>query len=391
MSERPAASAVELEAARILLDRIGVSPGQLIEQAARGARDPVPTFAAYIPRVSRVVSVGTRRVYAPYWSRVADRWGDRRIDEPTHLEIRELAEAIREGIVTRRNSRGGRSAVEHLIAALRCLYQQAVSEGLISEADNPARKVAKPRRLPSTRRALPDDRLAEINEVAATTGNDPALDALLLRLHIESACRRGGALGLLVDDLDVDQCLILLREKGETIRWQPVSSTLMHHLLAHHEERSDGHQGAAVLRYRNGRPVTRRRYDYLWNRLGKHLPWVATQQISTHWLRHTTLTWVERHFGYAVARAYAGHSGFHDGGTTSTYIRADLHEVAEALATLTGEDHPLGFAIKPRRPELSDQCGPGRGQPPRPPRGLGPHPGRGDWRSDPPSVHRPFA
>jgi hypothetical protein len=35
---------------------------------------------------------------------------------------------------------------------------------------------------------------------------------------------------------------------------------------------------------------------------------VATQQISTHWLRHTTLTWVERNFGYAIARAYAGHT-----------------------------------------------------------------------------------
>lgn len=27
-----------------------------------------------------------------------------------------------------------------------------------------------------------------------------------------------------------------------------------------------------------------------------------------HWIRHTTLTWVERNFGYAVAKAYAGHT-----------------------------------------------------------------------------------
>jgi hypothetical protein len=32
------------------------------------------------------------------------------------------------------------------------------------------------------------------------------------------------------------------------------------------------------------------------------------QQISTHWLRRTTLTWVERSFGYAVARAPTGHT-----------------------------------------------------------------------------------
>ena len=66
------------------------------------------------------------------------------------------------------------------------------------------------------------------------------------------------------------------------------------------------------------------------------------QQVSTHWLRHTTLTWVERTFSYAVARAYAGHSGKNDIGTTMTYVRAEVQEVAAALAALTGEPHPLG-------------------------------------------------
>ena len=66
---------------------------------------------------------------------------------------------------------------------------------------------------------MPDTRLAEINHVAATTGNDPDLDSLLLRLHTETACRRGGALALRPQDLDSDQCLILLREKGEEGRW----------------------------------------------------------------------------------------------------------------------------------------------------------------------------
>jgi hypothetical protein len=51
---------------------------------------------------------------------------------------------------------------------------------------------------------------------------------------------------------------------------------------------------------------------------------------------------VERNFGYAVARAYAGHidSNSH-AGTTATYVRAQLPEVATALAALTAEHHPL--------------------------------------------------
>ena len=69
---------------------------------------------------------------------------------------------------------------------------------------------------------------------------------------------------------------------------------------------------------------------------------MRTQQISTHWIRHTTLTWVERNFGYAVAHAYAGHTDAgSEGGATSTYVRASLPEVAAALAALTGERHPL--------------------------------------------------
>jgi len=54
------------------------------------------------------------------------------------------------------------------------------------------------------------------------------------------------------------------------------------------------------------------------------------------------VTQVERNFGYAVAKAYAGHTdNGTDGGATATYVRATTHEVAVALATLTREPHPL--------------------------------------------------
>jgi integrase/recombinase XerC len=222
---------------------------------------------------------------------------------PPPSQIRQLADTIKTNAVVRRNSRGGRSTTENFIAALRCLYRHAEDDGLITKTDNPARKVDKPRRLPSTRRALTDTNMTEINDVAATTGDDPELDTLLLRLHTETACRRGGALHLRPRDLDREQCLVLLREKGETTRWQPVSPTLMAHLLAHAQQRGADNPHGQLLRYRHSAPITTRRYDHLWERLGRHLPWVATQGVSTHWLRHTTLTWVERTFGFAVAHA----------------------------------------------------------------------------------------
>ena len=331
----------ELEAARLVLARMGIAPADLL--ADTSIPSTVPTFAEYVPVVRAAVRDGSRRAYGSYWNKILEQWGERRLDEPTVTEVQSQVEVVRSQAVVRSNGRGGRSAAENYIAALRCLYNHAIADGHIAEADNPARKVAKPRRLPSTRQAVPDARLAEINEVAATTGNDPELDTLILRLHTETACRRGGALALRPIDLDQEQCLIRLREKDDTVRWQPVSPTLMTHLQLHAQERGAPRTGQ-LLRYRNGDPITHRRYDHLWERIGQHLAWVATQQVSIHWLRHTTLTWIERNFGYAVARGYAGHSDNTSDATTTTYVRASLHEIATALATLTGEDHPLMHA-----------------------------------------------
>ncbi len=169
-----------VEAALVLLERMGLSPADLV--APPRDRAVVPTFAEYVPMVSAAVSAGTRRAYGSYWNRIVDQWGERRLDEPTPSEIRQLMTWVKTYVVARRNARGGRSAQERLVAALRCVYRRAVEDG-------------------------------------------------------ETACRRGGALALRPQDLDPDQCLVLLREKGETVRWQPVSPTLMTRLVLHGQER----------------------------------------------------------------------------------------------------------------------------------------------------------
>ncbi|MEW2508290.1 tyrosine-type recombinase/integrase [Amycolatopsis sp. NPDC047767] len=332
------AEQAELDAARLLLSKMGINPADLVSEPEQ--RKPIPTISEYLPAVQRAVSAATARAYSSYWRRLEEAWGSRRLDEPTPTEIKELAEAAKQQALVRRNSRGGRSAAENFIAAVRCLYRHAVNDEILRETENPARRVPKPRRLPSLRRALHEPLLVEINEVAATTGDDPGLDTLLLRLHTETACRRGGALGLRPRDLDETQCLVLLREKDGTSRLQPVSRTLMSQLLAHAEERGATHPDGPLLRYRTGEPITKRRYDHLWDRLGRHIPSIRTQNISTHWLRHTTLTWVERHFGYATAHAFAGHADASDSATI-TYIKADLTDIATALQILTSEPHPL--------------------------------------------------
>jgi integrase/recombinase XerC len=175
-----------IDAALLMLQQMGLTPDDLV--TAPRDRPPVPTFAEYVPVVSAAVTGGTRRAYGSYWNRIIGHWGERRLDEITPSEIRQLMSYVKTHVVARRNARGGRSATEHLVAALRCLYKHAEDDGYITPGENPARKVDKPRRLPSTRRAVTDDRLAEICQAAADGGDDPELDTLLLRLHTETAC-----------------------------------------------------------------------------------------------------------------------------------------------------------------------------------------------------------
>jgi integrase/recombinase XerC len=328
-------------AARMMLQRMGVDPADLMTDPAD--RPPVPTFEDYIPEVEKAVSPGTAKTYNSYWNRIRAKWGHRSLLDPTPTEIKQFEEEIKANAVQRRTSRSGRGTAENFIAALRCLYRHAEDDQLITPEENPARKTAKPRRKGSTRHALSGDQMSEINFYAATTGDDTELDTLLLRLHTESACRTGGALALRPRDLNADQCLIYLREKDCTARWQPVSRSLMTALLDHAQERgAAGDPDSQLLRYRTGKPITHRRYDHLWVRLGRYLPWVSTLNVSAHWIRHTTLTWVERNFGYATAHAYAGHYDDTDTrNATMTYVKAAIHDVAAALASLTGESHPL--------------------------------------------------
>ncbi len=342
-----------IEAAMLLIDRLGVSIDDL--RSAAIEKPHVPTFGEYIPVVYNAMpATATRDTYMSYWTKL---WPDKRLDEPTVTELKTLIEEARQNRRICRSDRGGQYAVEHFVNALRCLYRFAIDDRYITKEEDPSARLEPPKPLPSNRRALPGELLAAVNHAAAEGGNDPALDTLLLRLHTETACRLGGALALRPEDLDPTQSLILLREKGQKERWQPVTPTLMTALQNQYAERIayfDPGRTTAIngrpltidarqrlLRYRNGLPMSKRRYQILWERIGGAVPAVATHGISTHWLRHTTLRWVERNFGHSVAKAYAGHANQHSRGATTIYTRAGIEEVAEALAAMTGEPHPL--------------------------------------------------
>ncbi len=136
----------------------------------------------------------------------------------------------------------------------------------------------------------------------------------------------------------------MVREKGDSDREQPISPSLTRLLADHATSRGAVGPDDAVLRTRDGRPISARRYDTVFGRARVALGWSERTPVSAHVLRHTAITAVGRLAGYPVAQAFAGHS---PPSVTGRYLHATLAEVAGAVAALTGERHPLASAVGP--------------------------------------------
>ncbi|WIX76898.1 hypothetical protein QRX50_36560 [Amycolatopsis carbonis] len=72
----------DLEAARLLLSRLGVDPADLVITAPAEAAPeqwPMPTIREWIPVVAGLVSPSTAASYGSYWNKAEAEWGDRRM------------------------------------------------------------------------------------------------------------------------------------------------------------------------------------------------------------------------------------------------------------------------------------------------------------------------
>lgn len=173
-AEETAPDPALLATTRHLLHELGLDP-TVLATLSRPAT-AMPTFTDYLPRVRAAASPGTLRTYGTYWDRMERLWGERRLDDITATDIEALLRILIATAVRRRNHRAGRNTGESLISAARAIYNRAIADGLIESKNSPAHRVTKPRRLPSTRRALTQFELAQIYAATRTSGNDVILD-----------------------------------------------------------------------------------------------------------------------------------------------------------------------------------------------------------------------
>ena len=294
----------------------------------------------------------TYRTHDTFWKRLVKQYGDKLITEIDTDIIESLAEEAQESArqthekTNRKRIASGLPRIEHTglrsynasIDAVSVILEFALRKKYIKS--NPAHQVKKAAKRVSTRQALTHEQLEEVLQVAISGGNDPVLDYLMIWTLAETAARRAGLINLQLGDIEVNSGSALLRlyEKGSKEREQPITLELSAALLDFAANRGSSSPDDPVFHYLpNSKgfaaPLTAKRFETLWKRIRTELPWAAKKGVSSHWVRHTTITWIDRAFNPTIAQAFAGHA---PASTTAGYSKTSPEEIAAAHAALTG-------------------------------------------------------
>ena len=304
-------------------------------------------------------NTSTYRAYNTHWKQLESAFGMRLIHTITADEIIALSNdaalraintsnirrAKKEALGVATTPSNGSRARNMCVDAAKALWQKADSIG--ATKTNPTEKMKRSRNTKSKRHGLKAYQLEELFNVAATGGNDPVLEHTILWTISEGACRRGGIINMKLGDINRERQTVTLYEKNDSNSEQPITLALMQRLLGLADQRGSTKPSDPVFlqlptsRIDYSRRLTGKVFDTLFTRLKSEITWARELDISAHWIRHTTITFVERTFGPAVAQKYARHKG---GDVTANYTEADIAEVAHALEVLTNTLHPLAQA-----------------------------------------------
>jgi len=297
----------------------------------------------------------TYRVFDTNWKRLETLFGEKDIAELKASDVVEVALLAEKECINywsrvnkSRAKRGlplkeftGANRYNACLDAISVVFNKALEQELVSI--NRTHSILRKEVDTPKRHGLTRIQVEELLEAALSGGNDTILDHLILWTQLETAARMGGILKMQIRDIDTQRQSITLVEKRSKKREQPVTKELMESLIRFAKSRGATQSTDAVFRFLPNKvgvssPLSSKRFETLWKRLGKALPWVSAKGISGHYLRHTVLTWVDRTSGHSVARAYAGHSA---GDTTDSYTKVDFAEIVNAHSSITGKLHPL--------------------------------------------------
>jgi site-specific recombinase XerC len=340
------------DALRTMIQALDLSAADLAQIVdAMTAESTIPTVGEFVAAATDACPRPSLPTYSCHFRRLADAHGDRRLDEITTADINALRNQIvataARAKVDRSKAAGrqlhsyeydahGHSAGENLVRAARFFFNVAVEKRLI--VINPAAAAKVPRRLPDRRRPLTATELDQVGLTWCSSGNDPELDSLLFEFHRKTAARREGGINLRLGNLDRERGSVTVTEKFGQWRELPLDVDLLVRLEAFARSRGAAGPADAVFRNRNGKPITRKRYETIYGRLRAALPWTQPLGVGVHFIRHTTLDDIRVVSDLRVAEAYAGHSDT-AGSTIMRYSKVTFGELAAAYETIFGSRH----------------------------------------------------
>lgn len=275
--------------------------------------------------------------------------GGRNLDSIKPDDLIVIIQAIKTEARSRINGNGGNGAAENATTALRVFFKWARVNNKTSAIPDENLKLTKIGKI--ERRAYTMQELEEVQGVLDRS-RDPELARIFLRLALETGARHAEMLALRWGNLDFGDGTVQLEPKGFDGKYlnAPVTAALMTALAGITESRSPRKVRSAtpVLTYKDGAPISRRYFEHLGEQVRSEIPSLGRNPkswFSTHGLRHTAGTMIQRAGGDAVARRFLGHALR---GHMENYAKATADEVREAMVGVWNEPlagHGHGYGV----------------------------------------------
>lgn len=249
------------------------------------------------------------------------------------LEGRAASAARVTGFVKSLNDRGlAASSIARKTAAVRGLHRFRVSEGLAEEDPTVLMQTAK--RSQPLPKALTLDEVMALLETPDTTTPAGRRDRAILEFLYATGARVSEAVGLDLEDVDLDSGTAIVTGKGDKQRLVPLGGFAIRAIEAYLPDRlgfrvSGRDSGALFLNTRGGR-LTR---QGLWGIVRKNAArtGIPADSVSPHVLRHSAAThMVERGADLRSVQQLLGHATIT---TTQVYTRVTPQHLLEVYVT----------------------------------------------------------
>ena len=257
--------------------------------------------------------------------------GVTRLDQASEEHVAAFLAALRRGDADHPPLRASSSA--RAVVAVRGLHKYAAREGLVEvDAASGVRPPTPPRRLP---KALPVDDVLALLEAAGIEDSPRGLrDRALLELLYGTGARISEAVGMVVDDVDMEAATVLLHGKGSKDRLVPIGR--------HARSAVDAYlvRGRPAL-VAAGRGTPAMFVNHRGGRLSRQSAWTVLRQaaeragitadVSPHTLRHSFATHLlDGGADVRVVQELLGHASVT---STQIYTLVTVDRLREVYAT----------------------------------------------------------